>query len=80
MRRQREECLALLERLNQGEGALCQLRMSVNALGRIDLQAERAIIGKRLAEMGERPAPQRAKRERGRRGNPPASILFGFCG
>jgi len=37
LRRQREECLALLERLNQGEGALCQLRMSVNALGRIDL-------------------------------------------
>jgi len=37
LRQQREECLALLEQLNQGEGALCQLRMSVNALGRIDL-------------------------------------------
>lgn len=37
LRQQREECLALLERLNRGEGALCQLRMSVDALGRIDL-------------------------------------------
>ena len=37
LQQQREECLALLERLNHGEGALCQLRMSVNALGRIDL-------------------------------------------
>jgi hypothetical protein len=37
LRRQREECLALLERLAHGEGALCQLHMSVNALGRIDL-------------------------------------------
>jgi hypothetical protein len=34
---QRDECLALLEQLSQGEGALCQLRMSVNGLGRIDL-------------------------------------------
>jgi hypothetical protein len=34
---QREECLAFLDRLDHGEGALCQLRMSVNALGRIDL-------------------------------------------
>ena len=37
LRQQRDECLALLARLNQGEGALCQLRMSVNGLGRIDL-------------------------------------------
>lgn len=37
LQRQREECLALLDRLAQGEGALCQLHMSVNALGRIDL-------------------------------------------
>jgi len=37
LRRQLEECLALLERLDHGEGALCHLRMSVNALGRIDL-------------------------------------------
>jgi hypothetical protein len=37
LRRQREECLALLERLVHGEGALCELHMSVNALGRIDL-------------------------------------------
>jgi len=37
LRAQRDECLALLERLSHGEGALCQLRMSVHALGRIDL-------------------------------------------
>jgi hypothetical protein len=32
-----EECLALLDRIGRGEGALCHLRMSVNRLGRIDL-------------------------------------------
>jgi hypothetical protein len=37
LQRQVEECLALLERMTRGEGALCHLRMSVNALGRIDL-------------------------------------------
>jgi hypothetical protein len=34
---QLDECLTLLDRTNRGEGALCLLRMSVNALGRIDL-------------------------------------------
>jgi hypothetical protein len=37
LRRQEKECLALLERLNHGEGALWYLRMSVDTLGRIDL-------------------------------------------
>jgi hypothetical protein len=37
MRRQVAECLELLARMGNGEGALCQVRMSVNALGRIDL-------------------------------------------
>jgi hypothetical protein len=37
LRRQVEECLALVERMNHGEGGLCRLRMSVNRLGRVDL-------------------------------------------
>lgn len=37
LHRQRDECLAFLDQMKQGEGALCQLRMSVNGLGRIDL-------------------------------------------
>ena len=37
LRRQGGECLALLDRMGRGEGALCRLRMSVDALGRIDL-------------------------------------------
>lgn len=37
LHRQRDECLALLDRMGRGEGALCHLKMSVNALGRIDL-------------------------------------------
>lgn len=34
---QKAECLAFLDRMGRGEGALCHLRMSVNRLGRIDL-------------------------------------------
>ena len=37
LRRQVEECVALVERMNHGEGALCRLGMSVNRLGRVDL-------------------------------------------
>jgi hypothetical protein len=37
LRDQVAECLALLDRMNGGEGALCHLRMSVNHLGRVDL-------------------------------------------
>lgn len=37
LHRQADECLALLDRLRQGEGAMVRLHMSVNALGRIDL-------------------------------------------
>ncbi len=37
IRRQADECLALLARMPDGEGALFRLHMSVNALGRIDL-------------------------------------------
>lgn len=37
LNRQRDECLALLARMGRGEGALHRLKMSVNALGRIDL-------------------------------------------
>ncbi len=37
LRGQVDECLALLERMNHGEGGLCHLRMSVNELGRVDL-------------------------------------------
>jgi hypothetical protein len=34
---QLEDCLSLLARMSRGEGALCRLHMSVNALDRIDL-------------------------------------------
>lgn len=37
MKEQYEECLALLDQLGQGEGALCTVRMSVQNLGRLDL-------------------------------------------
>lgn len=37
LHRQKDECLTLLDRIGHGEGALCHLKMSVNALGRIDL-------------------------------------------
>jgi hypothetical protein len=37
MQRQLAECQAILERLARGEGALCQIRMTVNDLGKIDL-------------------------------------------
>lgn len=37
LRRQVEECLALLDRIPDGEGASFRLHMSVNGLGRIDL-------------------------------------------
>jgi hypothetical protein len=37
LRRQAAECLALLDRISHGEGALVRLHMSVNDLGRIDL-------------------------------------------
>ncbi|MBI2833042.1 MAG: DinB family protein [Acidobacteria bacterium] len=37
LRRQVEECMSLLERMNHGEGALCRLHMSVNRLGTVDL-------------------------------------------
>jgi hypothetical protein len=37
LRGQVGECLDLLAQLGQGEGALCQVRMSVNGLGKIDL-------------------------------------------
>jgi hypothetical protein len=37
LRGQVTECLELLGQLGQGEGALCQVRMSVNGLGKIDL-------------------------------------------
>jgi hypothetical protein len=37
MKEQYEECLALLDQLSKGEGALCTMRMSVQNLGRLDL-------------------------------------------
>jgi hypothetical protein len=37
MRQQVAECLDLLRQLGSGEGSLCKVRMSVNALGKIDL-------------------------------------------
>jgi hypothetical protein len=37
MRAQQEQCLQLLEKLNNGEGSLFKVTMSVNKLGRIDL-------------------------------------------
>ncbi len=37
LRRQAEECLTLLEKIRDGEGALVRLHMSVNGLGRVDL-------------------------------------------
>jgi hypothetical protein len=37
LHRQKDECLTLLDRIGHGEGALHHLKMSVNALGRIDL-------------------------------------------
>jgi hypothetical protein len=37
LRTQLEDCLSLLARMSRGEGSLCRLHMSVNALDRIDL-------------------------------------------
>jgi hypothetical protein len=37
LRAQLEDCLSLLARMSRGEGSLCRLHMSVNALDRIDL-------------------------------------------
>ncbi len=37
LHRQLEECLILLERMSDGIGALCQVTMTVNNLGKIDL-------------------------------------------
>jgi hypothetical protein len=37
LRTQLAECLDFLEKLGQGEGSLCQIRMTVNDLGKIDL-------------------------------------------
>jgi hypothetical protein len=37
MREQCRECLKLLERMRNGEGALCRVTMTVNDLGKIDL-------------------------------------------
>jgi len=37
LRRQREHCLELLERIPAGEGLLCTISMSVHRLGRLDL-------------------------------------------
>jgi|GEM_PF-6525692 len=37
LRRQLGECLMMLQRLEDGIGALCRITMRVNALGKIDL-------------------------------------------
>ena len=37
LRQQRAECLALLEQMGQGEGSLYTVRMSVQALGKLDM-------------------------------------------
>ena len=37
LRQQRAECLALLEQMGQGEGSLHTVRMSVQALGKLDM-------------------------------------------
>ena len=37
LEQQREDCLAILEQLSGGAGALCRVTMSVNDLGKIDL-------------------------------------------
>jgi hypothetical protein len=37
LRRQLAECLDLLDQMGRGEGALCQVGMTVNDLGKIDL-------------------------------------------
>jgi DinB superfamily len=37
LHRQLGECLILLERVGRGDGALCRVTMTVNALGKIDL-------------------------------------------